>query len=356
MGAILSFLQGFSGSFKAALLLWPLLSAALTLPLAAYLYHRDGRLRVSAVLAAYMAVLYIAGLGCFTLYPLPSGTEGPGITYGIPPQLDPLNFVYDIQKDGLKAVFQLLFNVVLFVPLGFIAKRFLRLRLPATALLSLATTLLIETAQLTGLFGLYPFAYRTFEVDDIINNTLGGILGWFAGRLLDRAGFTPEAPAVTLCRQPGFIRRSVAFWIDGLIMGAGSLVLWSAASLIAELIFDRPFLLLGLDSADTMALLSVPSAAALLIIVEGVIPWTHGGSTPGGMFTHMTFETKPRSGGWRLLFYGLRMAVLALALLYPPYAFPLLGIFYLIARQMPYDLLPAAPPEQSRSLKEPPAP
>lgn len=59
--------------------------------------------------------------------PSPSGDTGPGITYGIPPQLDPLNFVHDIAKDGIKAVLQLLFNIVLFMPLGFIAKRFLRL-------------------------------------------------------------------------------------------------------------------------------------------------------------------------------------------------------------------------------------
>ena len=34
----------------------------------------------------------------------------------------------DIAKDGLKAVFQLAFNVVFFMPLGFIAGRLLRLR------------------------------------------------------------------------------------------------------------------------------------------------------------------------------------------------------------------------------------
>ena len=127
MGSISSFLSSFSGSFKAALLIWPFLSFALTLPVLVYLYHRDGRLRLSSAVAAYLAILYIAGLGCFTLYPLPSGDAGPGITYGIPPQFDPFNFVHDIAKDGIKAALQLLFNVVLFVPLGFIAKRFLRL-------------------------------------------------------------------------------------------------------------------------------------------------------------------------------------------------------------------------------------
>lgn len=66
-------------------------------------------------------MLYLAGLACFTLYPLPSGESGPGITYGIPPQFNPFNFILDIMKDGWKALFQTVFNVVLFIPLGFIA-------------------------------------------------------------------------------------------------------------------------------------------------------------------------------------------------------------------------------------------
>ncbi len=36
-----------------------------------------------------------------------------------------------------------------------------------------------EVAQLTGLFGLYPCAFRTFEVDDLIFN-IGGLMAGFA--------------------------------------------------------------------------------------------------------------------------------------------------------------------------------
>lgn len=36
-----------------------------------------------------------------------------------------------------------------------------------------------EIAQLTGLFGLYPCAFRTFEVDDLIFN-IGGLMAGFA--------------------------------------------------------------------------------------------------------------------------------------------------------------------------------
>ena len=104
MGALGSFLSSFSESFTAAVIMWPFLSFLLTMPILAFLYHRDGRLRFASAAAAYCSVLYLAGLACFTLYPLPTGDAGPGITYGIPPQFNPLNFIFDIVKDGWKAV------------------------------------------------------------------------------------------------------------------------------------------------------------------------------------------------------------------------------------------------------------
>ena len=70
MGAVKHFLGNYSENFAAALVLWPALSFLLTLPILAYLYHRDGRLRFGTFVGAYLTVLYVCGLGCFTLYPL----------------------------------------------------------------------------------------------------------------------------------------------------------------------------------------------------------------------------------------------------------------------------------------------
>ncbi|WP_417179118.1 VanZ family protein, partial [Adlercreutzia sp.] len=186
MGAVKHFLGNYSENFAAALVLWPALSFLLTLPILAYLYHRDGRLRFGTFVGAYLTVLYVCGLGCFTLYPLPQGDAGPGITYGVAPNFNPMNFKNDIAKDGLKAVFQLAFNGVFFMPLGFIAGRLLRLRFLPSVLLGLAASLLIEVSQLTGLFGIYPYAYRCCDADDVITNTLGAALGWVCAWLLGR--------------------------------------------------------------------------------------------------------------------------------------------------------------------------
>ena len=42
----------------------------------------------------------------------------------------------------------------------------------------LGLTLLVETTQLTGAWGLYPCAWRKFDVDDLIMNVVGVAAGW----------------------------------------------------------------------------------------------------------------------------------------------------------------------------------
>ena len=41
-----------------------------------------------------------------------------------------------------------------------------------------------EVTQLTGIFFIYPKAYRLFDVDDLLINTLGGILGFICTKPL----------------------------------------------------------------------------------------------------------------------------------------------------------------------------
>lgn len=72
---------------------------------------------------------------------------------------------------------QLFFNIAMFIPLGFFTAGCLRWGLRATALSGFALSTFIELSQLTGNWGLAGFTYRTFDVDDIVNNTVGAVLG-----------------------------------------------------------------------------------------------------------------------------------------------------------------------------------
>lgn len=332
MGLIGRFLSGYSENFLLALTCWPVASAGLTLPILAYLYHRDGRLRFSSALTVYLAVLYLLGLACFTLWPLPSGTHGPGITYGIPWQLDPLAFVADFRREGVSTIPQIVFNVVLFMPLGALAGRLLRWGIWQSAAAGLAVSLAIEAAQGTGLFGIYPYAYRTADVCDLMYNTAGAVLGWHAARLV--ALVLPEdalAEEGAVTRHPGFIRRCVALWLDLLLVTVLTIAGAGAVSLVLAALPQGDGLLRGPWALAV--------AAAAFVFVEGAVPWRSDGSTPGGRFVRMSFETRERAGVRRAVFYSARLATLAAALLAPGIAVPVLVLFYLIARKMPYDLI-----------------
>lgn len=224
-------LHAFSGPFKLAVSLWPLASFVLTLPVLAVVYHRRGRITLASLAWSYLAVLYVLGLACFTCYPLPEGTSGPGITYGVAPQLDPLAFVGDIRRDGVKAVFQVVANVALFVPLGYMLSYGLRWGLCAVSLSGFAVSLLIECSQLTGLFGIYPYAYRTFDVDDLAANTLGAVCGLLCARVVSRVVGRGAYVEPTITHDPGFVRRCVAAVIDLGLVWVGSVVVGAAVAL-----------------------------------------------------------------------------------------------------------------------------
>lgn len=332
MGFVRRFLSGYSENFAVAVALWPLAATALTLPILAYLYHRDGCLKFASVASTYLAVLYALGLGCFTLYPLPTGDSGLGITCGVPWQLNPLAFIGDFAREGFSTIPHIALNVVFFMPLGFIAGRLLRWRLGPSVAAGLTVSLCIEAAQGTGLFGIYPYAYRTADVDDLIYNTAGAALGWWCavqfGRVLPPGALAGEGD---ITREPGLVRRCVAFWLDSLLIG---LIVIVGTTAVTALLGAFPG---GRHLSDAPWILVVSVAAFLL--VEGLLPWLRGGSTPGGRFVRMTCETRERTGYRRVVFYTARLLILGMSYLWFPFAWPLLALYYLVRHRMPYDEL-----------------
>lgn len=346
----MGYIAYFSRPFILAIALWPFVSAALTVPVLALLYHRYNRIRFSQALVAYGTVLYAIGLLCFTLYPMPEDPAAYCAAHHLTPQLNPLQFIGDIRTDGLSAIMQLALNVVFFLPLGFIMGRVFRWPIAAALPFGFATSLTIETLQLTGFLGLYPCSYRLFDVDDLMTNTLGAMLGYTAAKLFDRL-VPPRANDLTTVTQPGFLRRCITYAIDLTVVTVVAMSVTALITIVYDIVVVR-------DIATWQAIpavgrvfgneVTVSDAAMLisLLTFELLVPWLRGGRTLGGGFTHMTCETRPRSGWRRMLFYAVRTVVFVIvvfALLIPRFGlltFALL-IFYWVKKQMPYDLLPA---------------
>lgn len=156
-------------------LLIDLASAALVLlPLCAILCRRWALSRRRAAVCLLFC-LYLAAM--FSLTGVPSV-----LALAFDPALQLAPFV-GMLRDGKNAVL----NVLLFVPLGIFLPVLWRgfRRWQQTALYSFGLSLAIEAAQL--------FTYRTTDVNDLLANTAGGLLGlWLTLRL--GQGRLPDAP------------------------------------------------------------------------------------------------------------------------------------------------------------------
>lgn len=148
--------------------------------------------QIRRVVASGAVLLYGCLVAAAVFLPLPGPTT-PRPTQTI--QLVPVQWIDDVHRElrtqGLSWVhayatpaFQgATLNVLLFVPLGILARVLFKRGFVGTALLGFACSLLVEATQLTANWGTAPFQYRIFDVDDLLNNTGGATLGWLAGAL-----------------------------------------------------------------------------------------------------------------------------------------------------------------------------
>lgn len=150
-------------------------------------YRRHGRLSWRRTITTTAATVYGFALFSYTMLPLPSSRAAACIPGRGIPQLSPGHLVNDFQltiaEQGLRGfatsftLWQVIFNVILFIPLGLLAVRWLRGNILTAMALGLAASLSIELTQYTGIWGLYDCAYRVADVDDVITNTGGALLG-----------------------------------------------------------------------------------------------------------------------------------------------------------------------------------
>lgn len=210
--------QTFNGI--AAVVLGLLVSVVLLIPVAAIQYRRDGRLGPQDLLTLVAAAIYGLALWTYTLLPLPATDDF--TCQGR--QLELLGSFRPIWEHGFDgpagllrnpAFMQIALNVVLFVPFGFFVRIILRRGIVVGTLLGFATSLLIETTQTTGVWGLYDCPYRLFDVDDLLVNTLGACVGaLLAAIFIDRA---PKQ--VRLPTRVSWGRRMVGMVCDAVFIG-----------------------------------------------------------------------------------------------------------------------------------------
>ncbi|MDK1474609.1 VanZ family protein [Streptomyces sp. 549] len=226
---------------EAAVSLFPLIAALFLGPAAVRGYRRRGRAGGWSALVFYSFVFYLLAAVLQTVMPLPADTDAHCSTarYAASPQLQPLAFGTTVSSAAggdwspanlltLTPTWTTLLNAVLLLPLGVYLRYYLRRKLLSATLLAFGTSLFFETTQYTGLWFVYDCPYRQFNVDDLLLNTGGAVVGWLLAGPLARV-LPRNDPAGERLRYGSRItltRRAFAFATDL----AGWLVVWTTAT------------------------------------------------------------------------------------------------------------------------------
>lgn len=272
-------------------ILWPFLAILLTLPILLFQYIRYHRADMAQILFIYLFIAYaLAIFMAFTLYPLPDNPASFCAAHHITPQLNLFEFVGDLIKNGGAALWQIMFNLVLFMPLGMFLRNLFGQKFWKSIGLTLLASAFIEVAQLTGLFGIFPCSYRLFDVDDLLFNTLGAAAGFGLARWLPNVLKVKKRQ--TINHNPGLIQRLVLLWGDYLLV--------SVVSGLTVLLLDFAGAAVS-DTAGRWILFG------WFMLAELVLPLFWKGQTIMAHLAGATFDDRKR-GGWRRLWYHLLRA------------------------------------------------
>ena len=160
------------------LLIFPFIAAVFTLPYALYHYNKYGSVSKLRTLIIYSFILYMLIAFFMVCLPLPDWESTVGNRWWLYWRKRPLNFETLAAYAQSMSLWQLLFNILLTLPFGVYLRYYFKQSLPRTILFSFLLSLFYEGSQLSALFGLYPGPYRLADVEDLICNTLGGVVGY----------------------------------------------------------------------------------------------------------------------------------------------------------------------------------
>lgn len=141
----------------------------------------------------FVLFVYLLGVIAITLFPIP---VDPGIvnpltsgSRGINSNLVPFSTIVFMIKNTswrFNAFLNIVGNIALFVPFGFLWPILFKSLNRASRIIPIGfcSTLIVELSQFT-ISSILGFTYRSFDVDDMILNTLGVIFGYVLLRLFE---------------------------------------------------------------------------------------------------------------------------------------------------------------------------
>lgn len=177
---------------KIAVQFFPFIALIISIPFILIQYHKFGSISFFKSLVIYSFTLYFVCAYFLVILPLPDVNEVALLTTPRM-QLVPFSFINDFVQNtslvitnihtyfgALKETyfFVPMYNILLTLPFGIYLRYYFKCNMKKVILYSFLLSLFFELTQLSGLYFVYPRGYRLFDVDDLLLNTLGGIIGY----------------------------------------------------------------------------------------------------------------------------------------------------------------------------------
>jgi glycopeptide antibiotics resistance protein len=202
------------------------------IPMLIHEYRKYGALRMRGNLVFASFIVYMITAWFMTILPLPS-IEAVNNMVPIQPNLRPFLFVatFFLNNPGFglakpstwfdaicsSSFFTVAFNVILTIPFGVYLRKYFKLCLPWVVILGFFLSLLYETTQYTGLYGFYSRAYRFADVDDLIVNTIGVVIGYFLAGCIDGLLPNPANDHGIITEKASLLRRLLSLLVDSVV-------------------------------------------------------------------------------------------------------------------------------------------
>lgn len=196
-------------------------------------YHKYGSINSFRVLIIYSFILYMLTLYFLIILPLPNINDvvyKPGMI-----KLIPFTFIVDFIKETslvigdastyIKALcepcfYTVIFNLFMTIPFGIYLRYYFRCDLKKTIKYTFLLSLFFELTQLSRLYFIYRYQYRVFDVDDLMINTLGGVIGYYVARIF--TGILPtrekiDESSLRAGMKVSGLRRLIMFELDAFL-------------------------------------------------------------------------------------------------------------------------------------------
>lgn len=217
-------------TFYKAFLFFPVVALFITIPFILIQYHKYGSINKLRVLIIYSFILYMITIFFLIILPLPSFEDVVNLTTP-KVQLIPFRFIVDFVKETplilskpstyLKALcdssfYTIIFNLFMFIPFGMYLRYYFKKDLKGIIKYSFLLSLFFELTQLSGLYFIYPRPYRLFDIDDLMINTLGGVIGHYIMGLIKFLPSREDIDRKTFedSKQVSGLRRITMFCLD----------------------------------------------------------------------------------------------------------------------------------------------